>query len=187
IARLMRRKGIYIAAQIANTTGIPLKIVGQGGVVTEKGSLIHRKNSDFELEAGNWEYLGYADVETRKKLYANARATIVATQYLEPFAGTHVESMLSGTPVITTSFGVFPETIPDVLQGVVGYRCWTFDDFYQAAMNVHKLDPFTIQNYASRYLMDNVKWQYQKWFEDLHRVYESRDGISKGWNYFEQT
>ena len=114
---------------------------------------------------------------------SKARATIVATTYLEPFGTVHVESMLSGTPPVTTDFGVFPETIPDYLNGKVGFRCNTLDDFVKATLKTKDVDHFFIAEYASKFLMDNVKYQYQKYFEDLYRVYESRDGKSKGWEY----
>jgi len=117
-------------------------------------------------------------------LIAHAKATIVATEYLAPFAGTHIESMLSGTAVITTNFGVFPETVS---QGVNGFRCDTLEDFVNAGREVEMLDPQEIRDSAEHYLMDNVKYKYQKWFEELYRVWQSTQGGNyKGWHYIDR-
>lgn len=108
------------------------------------------------------------------------KAVFVPTEYLECFGGVNVEARLSGTPVITTNFGCFPEQIEN---GIDGFRCNTLQDFVQATRDVEKLDPYLIRKRAERYLMDNVKLEYQKWFEDLHQVYLSTDGVTPGWNF----
>jgi len=86
-----------------------------------------------------------------------------------------------GTPTITTNFGVFPETI---IHNKTGFLCDTLQDFVDAAKNVDKLDPKVIRKHAERYLMDNVKWEYQKWFDDIYQLYLSvkEPGI-KGWHH----
>jgi glycosyltransferase involved in cell wall biosynthesis len=177
IGRVIKRKGILIAAKTAEALGIPLIIAGQDGTVDAAGWL----SNDFRLAPGNWKYVGFADVDTRKTLMARARATIVATEYLEPFAGTHVESMLSGTPVITTSFGVFGGDT--FTHGVHGFKCDTLDDFVRAGRDVEKLSPAVIRAHAERFLMDSVKWHYEKWFDDLYNVYLSATVANrKGWH-----
>ena len=113
---------------------------------------------------------------------SKAIATFTPTEYLECFAGTHIESMLSGTPPITTNFGVFPGTIPDILNGVVGYRCDTLQDFVDACIKAKTANHKGIRMYVERFLMDNVKLEYQKWFDDLYQVWLSTDGKTKGWS-----
>ena len=113
-----------------------------------------------------------------------AIATFVPTEYLEPFAGTHIESMLCGTPPITTDFGVFPQTIPNALNGVVGFRCNTLEDFVDAGRKAALVDRFAVQRYGTRYLMERVRFEFQKWFDDLRQVYLSTvDSNSKGWHH----
>ncbi len=183
IGRMIKRKGICTADLVCRNLGKKLIIVGQGAHVTPRGSLVPNDSPDFELEPGTWEYHGYADLSKRKQLMARAIATFTPTEYLECFGGTHVESMLSGTPPICTNFGVFPGTIPDVLDGKVGFKCNTLKDFVSAAENAKKCDPNFIKDYATRFLMDNVKLEYQRWFEDLYQVYRSTDGKTPGWHY----
>lgn len=181
IGRMIARKGILTAYKACKEAGVKLIIAGQGGVVLPDGSLTATDSPDFRFPAGDWEYVGYVDVAKRKQLMAKAKAVLVPTEYLEPFAGVHVEAMLSGTPVITTDFGVFPDT---VINGYNGYRCSTLNDFVEAIQDVRTLDYQEIRNYAERFLMGNVALQFDKWFRDLYQLYLSYNiEGTKGWHF----
>jgi glycosyltransferase involved in cell wall biosynthesis len=182
IGRMIKRKGILTAALACNHLQKKLIIVGQGAHVDDRGYLVPNFEPDFELAPGTWEYFGYADVEQRKKLMSKAIATFTPTEYLECFAGTHVESMLHGTPPITTNFAVFPETIPDELNSKVGFRCNTLQDFVDAAIAAKDVYHPRVREYGERFLMDNVKWEFEKWFQDLYNVYESTVENKQGWH-----
>jgi len=181
IGRMIKRKGVltaYLATKHANEK---LIFAGQGALVREDGHLVDNHPQEFDIAPdSDWKYIGYADVETRKKLMAHAKAVFVPTEYLECFGGVNIEARLSGTPVITTDFGCFPEQIEN---GVDGFRCNTLQDFVDATEKVKKLNPKKIRQRAERYLMDNVKWEFQKWFDDLYQVYLSTDGKTPGWNF----
>lgn len=186
IGRMIKRKGIITAAMACNALGKKLIIAGQGASVRSNGHLIPNNTPDFDLPPGTWEYVGFVNVEQRKKWMSRAIATFTPTEYLECFAGTHVESMLHGTPPITTNFAVFPGTIPDCVDGYVGFRCNTLQDFVLAAEAARHVDPYAVRKYGERFLMDEVKLDYQRWFDDLYRVYQSAtDGTKKGWHYIE--
>lgn len=177
IGRLIRRKGLTTAFLTSQELGIKLKIAGQGLKSWDGYRLV---GDEITLEGKNIEYVGCVDAEERKELYSHAKATFVPTLYLEPFGGVAIESMLSGTPVITTDFGVFPETVK---QGISGFRCNTLNDFIWAAKNIDRLEPRIVRAWAEQYLMDNVKWKYQRWFEDLYALYESAmDSRKKAWH-----
>lgn len=183
IGRMIKRKGIEVAYLAAEALNKKLIIAGQGASVTSTGSLLPNEDPDFELPKGNWEYAGFVDVPKRKQLMSKAIAVFSPTIYLECFAGVHIEAMLSGTPPITTNFGVYPGTIPDSENGKVGFRCNTLDDFVKAGKAALKVDPAYIRKYGERFLMDNVAKDYQKWFNDLYNVYESTtDKSKKGWH-----
>ena len=129
------------------------------------------------------EYIGYADVKKRAELLSKAKAVFTPSTYLEPFCGVHVEAMLCGTPVITTDFGAFTDY---VINGLTGYRCNTLQDFVDAARLVEDLSPRVIRKYATKFTLDSVKWEYQRWFQDLYRWYQSSiDPEKKGWHYLE--
>ena len=51
-----------------------------------------------------------------------------------------------------------------------------------------KSDYKRIRRRAERYLMDNVKYEYQKWFDDLAQLYRSAFFKGeRGWSYVENT
>lgn len=181
VGRIIDRKGIHTAWRIAKELGVKLYIAGQNGVVQPDGSLTDRERREVNIPAGNWEYLGSINVNDRIRWMKKARAVITPTIYLEAFAGVHVEAMLCGTPVITTDFGVFTDT---VINGFNGYRCSTLADFIEAGHFVKHLDPAAIhQDAVRKYSTEQVRGLYQKWFDDLYNVYTSiKTGQPVGWS-----
>lgn len=171
IGRLISRKGPHIAADICKHLGAKLKVAGQGMTKYQEGKKIVA--DEVTIEAPGIEYVGTVDVNQRKELMAKAKAIIVQTQYIGPFEGVHVEAMLSGTPVITTDWGVFAESVVD---GVTGFRTRTLGEAIWAAKEAIKLDPEKIRTYAlSRYSIDVVKYRYQDYFTQLLALW------GKGW------
>lgn len=157
VGRLIERKGVQIALDVARATGRPLKVAGAGNLVLP---------SDVE-------YVGVVGPEKRAELMGGARAILTPTLYLEPFGGVAVEAQLCGTPAITTDWGAFPET---VAQRVSGYRCRTLAQFVQAVEDAGELDRDQIRNRAiSRYSLEAVAPQYEDYFERLSTLW------SDGW------
>jgi len=172
IGRIIDRKGVWTAVKATEAIGAKLVIAGQ-----------QDEEIDVSRLPGHCEFVGYVGPKKRTELMKYAKAVFVPTLFLEPFAGVHVEAMLCGTPVITTNFGVFPET---VLNGVNGFRCDTLQDFVNAAKMVNCLSPRVVREHGQRFLMDNVKTEYEKWFRELYRLYLSavRPDV-KGWHHLE--
>lgn len=169
IGRLVIRKGVMTAVKATEAIDAPLILAGQ-----------QSSEIDVSKLPPHCHFIGYVEPEQRASLMGKARAIFVPTLYLEAFGGVNVEAQLCGTPAITTSFGCFPETVQ---HGVTGFCCDTLQDFVDAAHNVDKLDPRAIRRHAERYLMGNVQWEFQKWFQDLHALYESAmDPAKKGWH-----
>ena len=148
IGRLTFRKGYQIAADVCKHLGARLIVAGAEGDPPSYG-----------------EYVGLVGLEEKAKLMANARGVFVPTQYIGPFENTHVEAMMCGTPVITTDWGVFPETVH---HGITGYRCRTFGEFVQAAENCHLLSRDVIRQYAvENFSIERVTQQYEGYFDQL--------------------
>jgi glycosyltransferase involved in cell wall biosynthesis len=151
IHRPVARKGLEIAKQIAKRTGIKLIVAG-----AEK------------VDGENVEWVGYADYKKRGELLAHARALIMPTLYIEMFGGAHMESMMCGTPIITTDWGVFTETN---IQGKTGFRCRTMKEFCEAVEKVKLLDRKFIRNYAqSNCSLEVTKPKYQRYFDRIQSL-----------------
>jgi glycosyltransferase involved in cell wall biosynthesis len=153
LGRLNDDKGVGIAIQVAKEVGRKIVIVGQG----DPAPFLH----------GNphARYMKPVGVDERRKLLANARAVFCLTQFVEPFCGSHVEAMLSGTPVITSDHGVFSET---VLHGITGYRGRSFEQWVWAAKNIDRIDGRVCREWAeANYSLERVALMYEEFFQQI--------------------
>lgn len=177
IGRLVRRKGVDIALQVTKELGMPLVIAGQGKLRNPSESM-NINNEDNP----NVTFLGSVGPEVRKHLMGRAKFAFVPTYYIEPFGGVAVENQMCGTPVLTTDWGVFNET---VLHGVTGFRCRTFDDFLYSADNIDKIDPKDCRDWAtSNFSIERVSKMYQEYFEKLADIKvpsTNEDSPNGGW------
>ena len=81
---------------------------------------------------------------------------------------------MTGTPVISTDFGAFTETVE---HGKTGFRCHTLQQFVWAAQHVGELDSRYIhQRAVGNYSMNRVKWMYHEYFSMLDDLWD------RGWN-----
>lgn len=169
--RLIQRKGVAVAADIAKRAGRDLVIAGNGADHGEDG---HVEADGMVLKGDHIRYVGPVTREERGRLMGAAAATIVPTLYVEPFGGVAVESMLAGTPVVTTDWGAFVETVEP---GVTGYRFHTLADGAEKVEAAAALDPATCQAYAQeRYSLEAIGPMYDRWFKQL-------DGLwGAGWD-----
>lgn len=150
VGRLVTSKGIGIACEAAALAGMPLKVIGHG----DPGLVTHGA-----------EYLGALNGKERNEWMSRASVLFAPTQYLEPFGAVVVEANLCGTPVITTDFGAFVETVE---QGRTGYRCNLLGEFVAAVGKAAQLDRNYIRKRAeSLYSIKAVAPQYQAYFERL--------------------
>jgi len=155
VGRLIDRKGYMIAAEVCQSLGARLVVAGQG------------------TPPAGCDYRGVVGPEERGHLMSRARALFVPTIYVEPFANVHVEAMACGTPVITTDWGVFTETVQD---GFNGFRCRNFAEFTRAAQDVAGLDRAAIRRAAvARYGLATVGRQYEEYFTRLRSLW------GRGW------
>jgi len=161
IARMDPVKGLEIALKSAEYVGAKLITAGVGKPHIESPNLIH---------------VGVVDFEQRAKLMSRARATFVPTNYIEPYGSTVVESLLCGTPVISTDFGAFVE---NVIHGRVGYRCRTLEQFYWATKNISNIKPIDCRNYAvENYEISRIGKMYNEFFTSLYNLSTNQ---SEGW------
>lgn len=117
------------------------------------------------------EYVGEVDSERRAHLLSNATAVFTPSLYLEPFCGVAVEAQMCGTPVISTDWGAFVETVED---HKTGYRCRSFKEFCSAVRTIHSLDRSYTRGRAQKlYSTGRVKHIYEKYFYRLMTLWRN--------------
>lgn len=171
LGRVVTRKGVSVAQEVCQKLGKKLIIAGFGNTVEE--NKIDGEFFNEIIKRPNVEYVGFAGLEKRRELMSKAKALFMPTTYLEPFGYVAIEAMFSGTPVITTNGGAFPETN---INGLTGYRCDTFADFLKAVEDVDKLDKEKIRQYAmDNFTLDAAVPKYKEYFNRITNLY------GKGW------
>lgn len=155
IGRLIDRKGPHIAAEACKAANLKLIVAGHG------------------TPPPGTEYVGVVDAVQRNELMRHAQCVFVPTIYVEPFGNVAVEAQACGTPVLTTDWGAFTET---VIHGVTGYRCRTLQQFVQGIEDCEKLDPYAIRDHATNnYSLQVIGAKYEAYFERLLTLYK------RGW------
>jgi glycosyltransferase involved in cell wall biosynthesis len=160
LGRVGDGKGLYIACQVAEKAGKQLIIAGPG----------HRRDIPDPFKDS---FVGFAHYELRKQLLAHATALIAPSMFVEPFCGVTVEAMMSGTPVITTDWGAATE---NVLHGITGYRCRTFEQFVWAAKNIENIDNSACRNWAMNFATDRIAPMYEEYFKCIMSLH-----TAEGW------
>jgi glycosyltransferase involved in cell wall biosynthesis len=156
MGRMIDRKGVRVAVEIAQAAG--RRLVGAGPGTPPPGM----------------HHLGEVGAKRRATLLAKAHAAIMPTLYVEPFGNVAIEAMASGTPVITTDWGAFTETVK---HGVTGFRCRILQEFLDAIEMADTLDPKAIRKYAiDNFSLNVIGVEYDNYFKRLKTLW------GKGWS-----
>ena len=158
LGRVYAGKGVDIAVQMTEMLGKKLIIAGQGSL----------KEMGYETTPAHVTEIGYADIETRKRLMSKAKALIIGSTYCEPFGGVQIEAMLSGTPVISPDWGAFVECN---IHGYTGFRCRTFADFVEAGRKIGTINPKNCRSWGENFSLEKIALMYQKYFQDILNVF----------------
>lgn len=158
IGRLTQHKGLQIAIDATASAGKQLLVAGTG---------------QFKPEYSHVTYVGPVNIQQRAELMSNAKATFVPSQYVEPFGSVAVESLLCGTPIITSDFGALPEINQNLL---TGHICKDASDYLFATKFIDVIDRHECYRAAIPYLKQHVSLQYDSYFLQLQQ--HLSEGIS---------
>ena len=155
LGRITPLKGIDTIKALADFSPWPIVLHGQG----DPAPWAHP----------NIEYRGPISGTARSEFLRNARALLAPTVFTEPFCGMAAEAMLCGTPVVSVDYGAMTETI---IEGVMGYRCHTLQDWIDGIHAVGNLDRPTIAAIArAKWSLETCGARYDKIFRQLNSLY----------------
>jgi len=155
VGRLVPKKGLETACKAAEIAGVKLKVIGHG---------------DESLVTNGAEYVGAVSQDERNDYMSRASVLICPTTYVEPFGSISVEAQMCGTPVVSTDFGGFVETVE---HGKTGYRCKYLGEFAKALKDAPKLDNAYIRKRAVyNYSIEAIAPKYQAYFDRLMLLWD---------------
>jgi glycosyltransferase involved in cell wall biosynthesis len=134
VGRLSREKGPLEAIEVAERTGIPLKIAAK---VNEWERDYFKRFLRPRIRPPLIEYVGELEEANKRVFLANALALLFPIRWPEPFGMVLIEAMATGTPVLTFSVGAASEIVKD---GVTGYLCRDLPSMVERVADVSSLD-----------------------------------------------
>ena len=172
LGRISPEKGTHIAIEIAQKSGVPLKMAGK----------VDRVDVDYfeskikpHIDGKHIQYLGEANHFEKNALLGGAIAMLFPITWREPFGLVMTESMAAGTPVLATPMGSVPEVIA---HGKTGFLCESVDDFVAAVQRLGEIDRrkcrahverhFSIKSMVDGYLNVYRKVMSNKLEKNLH-------------------
>jgi glycosyltransferase involved in cell wall biosynthesis len=159
LGRMSPEKGPHHAIEIAQRTGLPLKMAGKVDVVdVEYFEQVIKPHIDGE----QIQFLGEANHHQKNRLLGGAIAMLFPITWREPFGLVMIESMAAGTPVIATRMGSTPEVIADGKTGFIGD---TIDDCVAAVGRLAEIDRHACRTYVEQ------NFGIQRMVDDYEAVY----------------
>lgn len=145
LGRIAPIKGTHLAIQVAQKTGIPLKIAGE---VQPAFNGYFQTEIQPHLDGKLIEYVGEVDLKGKNKLLRDSIAMLFPIQWDEPFGLVMIEAMACGTPVLALSGGSVQEVIRD---RVSGYICKSVAELAARAITVSAdFSPEAVRSYVAK-------------------------------------
>ena len=141
IGRIAPIKGTHIAIEVAQRTGIPLKIAGE---VQPAFREYFEKKIRPHIDGQLVEYVGPADLRAKNELLGNSMAMLFPIQWNEPFGLVMLEAMACGTPVLAMPGGSVPEV---VREGVSGHICRSIREITRCLRTLN-IEPAAVRRYV---------------------------------------
>lgn len=158
LGRIDSVKGIDVAIKTCQRTGMKLKMAGQG---------------NLDEVPPHVEMLGYLDFESKIDHLRRAKVLICPSRFNEPFGYIAIEAAMCGTPVISSDWGGFVDT---VVHGVTGYRCRNMDQFDWAIRNINNIKNIDCRHWAvNNFSIECAKARYNEYLKQVYGVFNGCD------------
>lgn len=155
IGRLCAQKAPDIAIAAARMAGRRIVLAGK---FSEPAERQYFEQEVRPLLGSDAVFVGEADRNTKRELFAGASALLFPIQWEEPFGMVMLEAMACGTPVVALNRGAVPDVVVDGRTGFITEDLLSFvsaltkvDGLDPAAMRAHVEENFSLQAMAARY------------------------------------
>lgn len=145
IGRMDACKGAHLAIEAARRAGIQIKLAGKISAESEREYFYNVVEPLIDGEQAI--FLGEADGQMKRDLYAGARALLVPIQWDEPFGLVMIEAMACGTPVIVFPRGAAPEIVVD---GETGFHVQDVNAMAEAVRVCDRIDPLACRRHVEQ-------------------------------------
>lgn len=137
IGRMTEDKAPHLAIEAARRAGRRIVLAGKVAA-PEECAYFEAKIAPL-LKGTGVEFVGEADADLKRELYAGARALLCPLQWDEPFGLVMIEAMACGTAPIVFRRGAAPEIVTD---GETGYLVEDLDEMVARIEEVGRIDPW---------------------------------------------
>lgn len=136
--RLAWKKGLREAIELAQASNYRLYVAGSDPDL----NLVNQVRK--ETEDAGMIFLGEISGQQKSALFANARALLFPTKINEAFGLVMAEALMSGTPVVCSSYGACSELV----KPHVGFVCHTKEDYLHSIESAEKISARECREYA---------------------------------------
>ena len=176
LGRFHPEKGPHLAIDAARRAGRRIVLAGKRIEPAEKAffeaEIAHRLGPGVE-------YVGEADADLKRELYAGAESFLFPLQWDEPFGMVMIEAMACGTPVVALRRGSVPEVVAHGISGLVVDHP---DELPAALDAVRSIDPERCRAHVvSRFSTPIMTAGYERIYRDVASGNQVERSSHNGW------
>jgi len=162
VSRLAPEKGPAVAIEVARRAG--MKLVMAGPVPSEQSEYFESELKPLMDRAGV-EYVGSLDDAGKNEVIGKAAGFLVPIQWDEPFGLAFIETLATGTPVISCPRGSLPELIEP---GRHGFLAAGEDELVEACGRLGEVNREECRRYVlERFSPERMAEGYERVYTDL--------------------
>ncbi|MFQ4142166.1 glycosyltransferase family 4 protein [Chlorogloeopsis sp. ULAP02] len=161
LGRISPEKALEDAVAVAETTKIPLKIMGK----IQDESYWQQIRRDFPNAP--FEYLGFLPTEQLQQIVRECQALLMTPRWVEAFGNVAIEALACGVPVISYSRGGPAEIVQD---GKTGFLVEpdSVAGLVNATQRIHEINRHTCRQQAEEeFSLKALGDRFEKWFKEI--------------------
>ena len=170
LGRISPEKRLDRAIEIAQRTGIPLKVAAK---IDKEDQVYFSQHIEPMLSGDLVEFIGEIGEAQKTEFLGNARALLFPIDWPEPFGLVMIEAMSCGTPVVAWHCGSVPEVVDE---GMTGFIVRDMDQAVNAALAALRLDRHAVRcRFEQRFTVERMARDYVDVYWRLLRDERARE------------